>query len=196
MKRLYYFILLLFGLLALSSCTKHQTAKQSLNNFVAYGEEVSNIADQYNMSVVPYIEDNYKPEDPYIAYQISVSDQSSIIIEFSFDAVGNKGVESFTVNYKNENIGLLRTQFNTELFIDIVNAFSGHDIKQDALSSFLDASEEQYSIEKFGWHKQDNELIHKVMMLDFFENRSIWYRLTDDNTEQLTFSGLTKRSTY
>lgn len=101
------------------------------------------------------------------------------------------GREDFYISYNKSASG----DFNVDLFVDLVNAMSGRTLSKEFCQEFLDAPEEDYPGERYGDEKQSYEISYKVHSLNFFEDWVIADTVYNDNTEELSFRGLTKTGT-
>ncbi len=113
----------------------------------------------------------------------------------SNSAETSTGVESFDIEYTKENVKSYN-EYNIKLFVELSNSISGRALTDDDVWEFINAAEDQYPVTKYGRGKASDELISKIRFEDFFENWCLFYTLRADNTETLTFSGLTKNSVY
>ena len=63
----------------------------------------------------------------------------------------------------------------------------------NSCDEFLSAPESKYAASKYGFQKLNGEIIAKEYPLNFFEDWCIFYELTKDHENILSFGGLTKQ---
>ena len=184
---------ILFGLCACT--TKHLSIEQSTKNFAIYQNSLQEIADQYEVELTETKDINIENQNSYKDLCIIISIDVEIKIRIINSAYNSTtGVESFDVDYtlNNENS---ENQFNINLFVDLVNCISGKPISTDFCNEFLDAPETKYAAEKYGYEKLNGEIVAKMYPLNFWEDWTISYILSQQNEETLSFGGLTKQIT-
>lgn len=182
---------LIFGLCGCN--TRHLTVEQSKENFSVYQDSLQNIADEYDLELTATEDKNIENQDSYKDLIISISSDIHIRIRIINSAYeSDKGVESFSIDYKIGNVDS-EDDFNMQLFVDLANCISGKNISVDFCDEFLNAPESKYSAEKYGYKKLNGEIIVKQHPLNFFEDWNISYVLTKDQERTLTFGGLTKQ---
>lgn len=194
MRKVIVAIMLVSFVLSLSGCTtKYITIEQSQKNFSVYQDSLQKIADQYDLKLTAKEDKNIENQDSYKDFIITVSSNSVIEIRVINSAYeSKKGVESFSIQYGISEIDSV-SDYNIPLFIDLVNSVSGREISADFCTEFLNAPENKYSAEKYGYKKLNGEIIAKQLPLNFFEDWNISYILSKDNEGILTFGGLTKQ---
>lgn len=153
--------------------------------FNAYYIEIEAIANENNLEDRFWITDEAKSLKKY---HISVNDTSNIYIEFSTNATEKqKGMGTFSVSYTVSDIST-DNNFDVKLFTAIVNSVSGKKITTDFVTEFLNAPEEEYSVEKYGL-SYGGHAVEKMHALNFWEDWIIGYNLTYDNHAELWFYG-------
>lgn len=186
-------IVCLFGLCG-CVVTKHLTIEQSKKNFETYKKSLQEVADKYGVELTGTVEFNTLNRDDYYTYMdlsIIISDDEKLRIYIENSAIESPtGVESFYIEYTLQNPDSTN-QFNVDLFVDLVNCISGRSISVEFCNEFLTAPESEYAAENYGYTKGDDKLIYKYYPLNFFEDWVIGYVLYKENTEKLTFGGLT-----
>ncbi|MEG0771327.1 MAG: hypothetical protein RR436_05455 [Clostridia bacterium] len=186
-------ILLAFGL---CSCdTKQLTIEQSKKNYIVYEDSLQKVADKYDLKLTLKEDTNLQPQWYDKAFLITISSNIDIEIMLNNSASENKketGAEWVTIRYKIRNEDT-KADFNRELFVDLVNSVSGKNISIDFCNEFLDSPESKYASTKKGSKKLNGEIIAKSTSLNFFEDWNIFYELSKDSDEELTFGGLTKQ---
>lgn len=185
-------LIIVFILLTFCSCnTRHISVEQSKANFVVYEENLQEIVKKYNLVLEEKISKIEGSSDEIKEFHI-VSTNFEIVIWLGNSAIdSNKGVESFTVDYylQKSNFCDDYSEFNLDLFVDLVNCISAKKISGDMCRDFLDSPENKYSSEKYGYTKREEENVKKVYPLNFFEDWVLFYT-SNSNGEVLTFGGL------
>ena len=166
------------------------TAEQSEENLKFYRDEVMNICKEYDVKII-----DSENEKLSIKMYLSVSEDQEIDIDISnsayYDGEVPTGREDFSIGYNKST----SSDYNVDLFVDLVNAMSGRILSKEFCEEFLAASEEDYPCERYGDEKQPDEISHKSYSLNFFEDWNIGDIVYDNNTEELRFTGLTKTGT-
>lgn len=188
MKRTLAFIGMLIMLLILNGCNnvKLLSQEQSLNNFAYYENQLKAVLEPsgLTMSELEIDDDEW---GLYHSFLIVIDDTATITVYLSSNAEKDSaGREEVEIHYKNNDEKAL----DLKLFVEIVNAVSGREISESYCEQFLSAPEEDYSSSR---DKLDNQKIYKYEFLNFDQDWSIGYSLYDDETEELTFWGLTKQ---
>lgn len=185
-------ILLPIFILYICNNVKSLSLEQSKENFVYYENMFKRILKEYSLELEKIPNSNFK-DTPIQEFSIIINDTQYINIRLSNSCYADKtGREEFLITYKKQNS---TDEFNKALFIKLVNAVSGKTITEDYIEKFLSAVEDQYSPEKHGLVKRDNEIIRKYDVLNFGEDWRISYSLFDNKTEELFFVGLTSKGT-
>lgn len=194
MRKAIITIMLISLVFGLSGCTtKHLTIEQSQKNFSVYQDSLQKIANQYNLECTETEDKNIENQASYKDVEIIVSSNSVIkvrIINSAYES--KKGVEGFSIDYKISDIDSV-SDYNIQLFVDLINCISGKEISADFCTEFLNAPESKYSAEKYGYEKRNGEITAKQLPLNFFEDWNISYILSKENEGTLTFGGLTKQ---
>ncbi|MBQ7897019.1 MAG: hypothetical protein IJ323_01205 [Clostridia bacterium] len=180
-------IIMIFTMLSFCSCNREFISiEQSKENFSIYQQSLQEVVEKYDLDLKEVeVQDTYR--DFSITFQ-----NSEILIRLDNSAIAsNEGVESFSIDYylTKDNTDELREEFNINLFVDLVNCISGKTISEDICDEFLNASEEKYSAEKYGYKKIDGVNIAKMHSFNFFEDWIIFYESKSDE-ELLSFGGL------
>ena len=190
-KFVVYMMIIVASMMLVACASNRYSVEESKNNFEGYAEKLSIIADSFGF-VLQEKESSiyYEPDDKYICmvYSIEISSDDRIEITLSnYPERRNKGTEEFTIEYtKNENV----SDYQIDLFVALVNTVSGKSISESYCTSFLNASEEEYSAARFGYQKLNGEVIAKMDHLNFFEDWTIKYLLYGDGAETLMFGGI------
>ena len=166
------------------------TTEQSEENLKFYKDEILNICQEYDVKIIDSEEKKLS-----LKMYLSVSADQEIDIDISNSAYyGDEdlvGREDFSIGYYKSS----SSEYNVDLFADLVNAMSGKKLFKEFCEEFLAAPEENYPCERYGDKKQSDEISHKSYSLNFFEDWNIGDIVYDDNTEELRFTGLTKTGT-
>lgn len=150
--------------------------------------ELELIIDEYNLETKVSITDKTKSLNKYY---IVVNDESRINVEFSTNSTDTqKGNGTFSISYTISDVSD-DSNFDVELFTEIVNSISGKTITTDFVTEFLTAPEEKYSVKKYGL-SGDDYAISKMHALNFWEDWVIGYELTYDGYAELWFYGYIK----
>ena len=181
-------ILVLF----LTGCSVKAIPKQeSLENVEQYKQEIESIAEAADYEM--FYESFEAGEEFYMLELWTIENAEREIIEiyinFEQDEAG-KVVERVDVSYDiNET-----EDFDFDLFVDVVNVFSGKKITEEICSELIEDPKDKYS-----WEQEDLEymdlLIGRQKFLNFFEDWSLEYTVDKEQTETLSFWGLTEAST-
>lgn len=185
MKKVILMLTMVLFSLGLVGCTNDFSVDQSEKKLEVYRAVLQKIADEHEVVLTGIWEDLIG----YREYSISISDDEEIHI-YMWCYPNTAG--SFRMEYilDNENYD---NEFDVELFVDLVNGISGRTLSYEFCMDFLDAPESEYSVERYGYGKDDDEIISKMEHLNFFEDWTLYYTLYDTQTEYLTFGGLPKQ---
>lgn len=178
----------------LSACGGHQVSvEQSQKNFTTYLSLLEDVVNEYGAELIETMDINIEDQDSYMDLGIEISNDETIAIRMINSAYDSKkGTESFSIDYvlNNEDDD---HQFNIDLFVELVNCISKKPISTTFCEEFLDAPENVYSAEDYGHSKQNGEIIFKLYSFNFSEDWTLCYILYEDQTERLTFGGLTSQ---
>ena len=157
-------------------------------DYQVYKKKIMSIASKYNCDFFETQEEGYK------TYNLKIDNYSDIEISFKKKMSNNFledlfWIERFDVRYVINNKN--KTKYNVSLFTDLVNEFSGKKIGYVSCKEFLEADESKYKVSAYGFTKNEDELIHKLEYLNFFEDWMIEYVLYSDDHEELYFWGRT-----
>ncbi|GEM_PF-3551832 len=191
-KFLLLFVILLFYL-PVFGCTipqkQYVAFSTSKDNFKEYVAQVEQILE----------EKEYKPikkeiDDVKMIMSIKLDEEFSIELRLYNSGIPTSpGLEDFAMEYQH-NLYKGTAEFDTELFVDLVNAISGRKITKTYCDTFLEAPEEKYSAAKYGYSGENGPTIYKIDMLNFWEDWIISYECYAFDSEILEFSGLTEAS--
>lgn len=190
MRRVYALLGVLGMCFFLGGCNVQLVSQeQSRSNFDYYEEQMSAVLEPYGLML-----DVQSSEDTelgiYRTFSVVLDGAAIISVSFSSNATKeSRGREEFEIIY---HIGG-EEAFNLELFTSIVNVVSGMELSADACETFLSDSEEDHSPARYGLKKTDDQTIWKYEFLNNGEDWSIGYSLYRDETEELTFWGVTKQ---
>lgn len=168
------------------------TSEQSAENFKFYKGEIEDICEKYDVKII-----DIEKERSFLELHLSVSGTQKIDISMTNstyyygDTTTSAGKEDFSIGYNKS----LASDFNVDLFVELVNAISGKTLSKEFCQEFLDAPEEDYPCKRYGDKKEPNEKSYKLYSLNLFENWFIADTVYNDNTEELSFRGLTKTGT-
>lgn len=182
-------LVICFSLYMTACPTVGLTIEQSKKNFEIYEDLIFEIADRYGYEVEEEVffpdtnQDSYK----YLYIEISNMEKITILMQNSAVYESETGGESVNVDYSIARIG--EAAFDTELFVELVNAVSGKKITEEVCKEFLQAPSDKYPPER----KLQGELISKAKYFNFFQDWGLFYVLTYENEEILSFGGLTKQ---
>lgn len=189
-------ISILLSVVFLAGCSvKTVSVQESRENIERYKTEVEQIAEAagyiVSYEVFEQPSDDIVPEE----WMIEIDKNVRISIYFEFDeAAPNEVTERVSVWYVVEHSEEFGKKFDLELFVNIVNVFSGEKITTDTCAELIEDPKGEYS-----WEQEDLEysslLIGKQKFLNFFEDWSLIYRVDKEHTERLEFWGLTEAST-
>lgn len=190
LKRTFTFVGVFIMLLILNGCNvKRLSMEQSQNNFADYENQLKEVLEPYGltMSELSTEQDEIRL---YRSFLIALDDTTTVTVYFSSNATQDRnGREEVEIIYYN-NDGKI---FDLNLFTKIVNSVSGREISENYCEQFLSDPEEKHLPSRYGIDKTDSQKIYKYEFLNFGEDWSIGYSLYDDETEELTFWGLTKQ---
>lgn len=182
-------------ILMFSGCTsfKYLSNQQTESNFTSYMNDIAEqltgkgrIINRTNPSIDEY--------GIYCTAQI-ILDDGDVSIAIDNETLGETGIERFEVIYSKELSSLNDAgTLDLETFTSIVNCISGKTLDLEFCRSFLDAPESDFSPQRYGLSKLERQLIFKMAFLNWLEDWSISYEITDDLTESLCFWGVTKNS--
>lgn len=192
MKRIFMFLGVVIMILNLTGCnSKLLSLQQSQKNFTYYENQLKLILKSYDLTMSE--QSTEKVENGlYRSFLIGINDTMTITVNFSSNASQDrKGREEVEIIYKNND----KKPFNIKLFTEIVNVVSSREISENYCEKFLSDPEENHSPSRYGINKSDRQKIFKYEFLNFGEDWSIGYSLYDNETEDLTFWGLTKQLT-
>lgn len=192
MKSKIFSTIVIISLLILYGCNTNQvTLEQSKENFINYYDYIQKIVKQYGCELVKTQNPMVENQDSCMDLDIYISENEKIYMRFINSAYSSsKGTESFSIEYTISNNKTNNT-FKIDLFVDLINSVSGKLISNEFCSSFLQAPEEQYSAEDYGFSKSDGVTIYKYYPLNFMEDWTIYYIQNEDNDEVLLFGGYT-----
>ena len=193
MKKFLLLVIIFLFCLSVFGCTMPQRQYVELNaskdNFKEYVVQVEQILE----------EKGYKPikkeiDDVKMTLSIKIDEEFSIELRLYHSGTPTSlGLENFVMEY-NHNLYKSTTEFDTELFVDLVNAISGREITKTYCDTFLEAAEKKYSAAKYGYSGENGPTIYKIDMLNFWEDWIISYQCYALDSEILEFSGLTEAS--
>ena len=190
MRRVYALLGVLSMCFFLGGCNVQLVSQeQSRSNFDYYEEQMSAVLEPYGLILDVQSSEN---TDLGLYRSFSVALDGAAIISASFSSNATKesrGREEFEIIY---HIGGDEA-FNLELFTGIVNVVSGMELSASACETFLSDSEEDHSPVRYGLKKADDQTIWKYEFLNNGEDWSLGYSLYRDETEELTFWGITKQ---
>ena len=203
MKRIMAFVIAFALVLGLTGCncwtkTQSLTQEEAKKNFSNYEEQLKAVLTPYHLTLTrDAAEDDDSKYGIYRNYVIDLNDETYVKVWLHCNA--NKdvsgwpdtGYEMFSVDYYSDG----NREFNLELFTDIVNTISGRKITKEYCETFLSDPEEKHPASKYGLKKTEGEKVRKSESLNFWDDWSIDYILYDDETEEFSFSGLTKEGT-
>lgn len=177
-------------ILNLTGCNpKSLSLEQSQRNFTCYENQLKVILESYGLTMSELSTEKVE-NGLYRRFLIVLSDTMTVTVNFSSNASQDrKGREEVEVIYKNND----RKPFNLKLFTEIVNVVSSREISESYCEKFLSDPEDKHSPSRYGIDKSDGQKIFKYEFLNFGEDWSIGYSLYDNETEELTFWGLTKQ---
>lgn len=192
--KVFCLFVVIFSFTYLTGCFNavHITSEQSAENFKFYKGEIEDICEKYDVKII-----DIEKKRSFLELHLSVSGIQEIDINMTNstyyygDTATSAGREDFSIRYNKS----LASDFNVDLFVDLVNAMSGRTLSKEFCQEFLDAPEEDYPGERYGDEKQSYEISYKVHSLNFFEDWVIADTVYNDNTEELSFRGLTKTGT-
>ena len=166
------------------------TTEQSEENFKFYKDEIISICKKYDVKIT-----DSEEKKLLVELYLSVIKEQEIYIRIINSAYyGDEdlvGREDFYISYNKST----SSNFNVDLFVDLVNAMSGKKLFKEFCEDFLAAPEEDYPGERYGDEKAYYEKSYKVHSLNLFEDWVIADTVYNDNTEELSFRGLTKTGT-
>lgn len=198
MKKFSLIAITLAFLLLFSGCVVNKVSvTESVDNFTAYAERLTEVAEEAGFELTEVKIEN---KSNYVChqYEIEIDDGQKIQIEFSNHSDG--GVESAEyfniICYSKSNDF---SDLDTALMASLINSVSGKEVTASYLNDFLAAPEEEYASEKFGMTKTEEHEIYKFDMLNFWEDWGISYELYtevqwDDTRQKLNLWGLTEAS--
>ena len=192
--KVFCLFVVIFSFTYLTGCFNavHITSEQSAENFKFYKGEIEDICEKYDVKII-----DIEKERSFLELHLSVSGTQKIYISMTNstyyygDTTTSTGKEDFSIGYNKSST----SDFNVDLFVELVNAISGKTLSKEFCQKFLDAPEEDYPCERYGDEKEPNEKSYKLYSLNLFENWFIADTVYDDNTEELVFIGLTKTGT-
>ena len=189
LRRVYAFLGMLSMCFFLGGCNVQLVSReQSRSNFDYYEEQMRAVLEPYGL-----ILDMQSSEDTelglYRSFSVALDGAAIISVSFSGNATKeSRGREEFEIIY---HIGSEKA-FDLELFTRIVNVVSGMELTASDCETFLSDSEEDHSPARYGLKKTDAQTIWKYEFLNNGEDWSLGYSLYRDETEELTFWGITK----
>ena len=149
---------------------------------------IESLTDKYNLEYKDRVTDEI---NSLKQYYIIVNDKQRIDITFSTNATETqKGNGTFSISYTISDVSD-DNNFDVDLFTEVVNSISGKTITKVFTTEFLTASEEKYSVEKYGL-SGGGYAVEKMHALNFWEDWIISYELTYDNNAELRFYGYVK----
>lgn len=170
---------------------KEYTLSQSQEHFKLFKEKLEKLSDDYSYDLSEVECDYIDDKDSYLYLEITNGSNENIQINMINSVYeSDKGTESFDIVYDIADTGS-EAKFNTHFFVNIFNSLSDQKIDEETLIKFLDAPEDEYSAEKYGYKKQDGELVEKCFYYDFWETLGFHYVMTDD-LQELRSGGLLK----
>ena len=189
-------ISILLSIIFLTGCgVKTVAVQESLENIERYKTEVEQIVKSSGCDM-SYENTGIDADDIFAEeWIIEINENERININFEFDETEtDEVVERVSVWYVVEHSEEFGKKFDLELFVNIVNVFSGKKITTDTCAELIEDPKGEYS-----WEQEDLEysslLIGKQKFLNFFEDWSLIYRVDKEHTERLEFWGLTAVST-
>ncbi len=194
MKRISFLIVIFVVLIALSGCqvvNVNLTAEQSKENFEVYKEQLNTLLKPYDL-VLNEKQTEVTEHTAFRSFYVNIDENT----EISLYLKNLTGREEFELRYENGS----NKEIDTALFTGFVNIISGVEITKEHCDTFLSAPEEKYLPSKYGRNnKSAGTKICKFeairLKVDLFEEWGLDYTLNNDDTETLTFSGLTKKGT-
>lgn len=195
MKRIIIFGIVLGLLLGLTGCsiinTKSVTQEQAKKHFADYEKQLKTVLKPYHLTMIREEEDDDDSKyGIYRHYLIALDDTAHVEVYFRSNAtkdvngLSDTGREEFSVIYYNDDI---QKEINVELFVNLVNTVSGRTITKEHCEMLLSDPEGNDD------EKQKGEKIRKED--SSWNDWAIGYTLYDDDTEELSFGGLTKEGT-
>ena len=183
---------------------KRVTKEQALKNFATYQTSLQEVSDKYNVKLKDITNEWFdeiceETPDNIKIFQIVLSKHENIEIRFDFScenseessSLKDKGTENFDISYNIDNKS--KGNFNANLFVDLANSVSGRKLSLDFCKDFLNAPESKYPASNYGLDKCDGEKIEKSYSLNFYIDWMLYYTLKDDDSEELSFGGFTKK---
>ena len=173
---------------------KYLEAGESRHNFKLYEAELKSLADEYGYELTKevYSVESYNSDDQ-VFYDISLNGEKIIGLSFSNSSFLNPdttiGRERFGVEMLQRN-----GDYDYELFVRIVNMFSGKKITEDFCreKSVKLKKDCENDLENVG--KRDSYSIYKPCDLTFFQDWTYSYTITE-SCEMISFGGLTDNGT-
>jgi len=171
-----------------------QTAEQSQKNYEKYYNALT------SLSILHHLQIEKIGDGDIVHKGLKITLDRTHKIEIYFEnncyltEISNRGLESFSVSYYNENAA--GEPFDIKLFVEIVNAISGRKIKMNYISRFLEDCQENEISSKYEFEKLEGELVSIRDPLNFAEDWVTTYVLREDASERLVFWGATKYGTW
>ena len=190
MKKIFALVGALIMFLFLNGCNvKLLSIEQSQKNFAYYENQLNAVLDSYDLEMSELSTEKVEI-GLYRSFLIVVDQTTTITVNFSSNATQNtKGREEVEIIYSNVD----KKKFDLTLFIKIVNSVSGREVSESYCKQFLTDPEEKHLPSRYGIDKADTQKVYKYEFLNRGEDWSIGYSMYDDETEELTFWGLTKQ---
>lgn len=196
MKKLVCLFLVVLICIGLAACSFDNltavTLAETKQNFLLYNDKIEKLISKQNIK-----KHNMNSDNTNMSFSIQIEKNFLIYIEIENSTNNHSpGIERVTVNYRHEHVAEQKSEeFNISLFVELVNCISGKEISVQECLDFLNASENEFSPEKYNLEKTKDQLVLKINYLDFFQNWLLKYEQNSCNEETLTFWGLTKAST-
>lgn len=177
-------------LFLLNGCsTRLLSQEQSEKNFAYYEEQLKATVEPFRLDIseVSYDRSEY---GLYRTLSITPGEQAAITLKLTNNAGQNgRGGETVYIEYTSHG----ENSLDPRLFTEIVNTVSGREITESYCRQFLSDPEEKHSPLRYDIEKEDYKKIYKYEFLNWWQDWSLGYSLYDDDTEELTFWGLTKQ---
>lgn len=192
MKKAFWILTIIFSLTA---CNVQEVPLDEVyDNIEWYEQQMHAITNNAGYKLKEEIDENIDTSC-YKNWMVKIDDTSEIWISVDFSTYeSEETAERFDVVYTIEESKNPKESFELELFVDIVNVFSGKEIDAAFCEEFLQDPKQKYTLEEE--ELEYSALIDgKFRFLNFFEDWAIEYSLDEEYNERLSFWGLTKAST-
>lgn len=190
---------------------KRVSNEQSVGNFEVYKADIEKVAYNYGYVLIEaddvdsYWQDEYAcdceiescimNDDDFMVYtkEYAIEIDDGSIIEIWLQNWNH--YEEFSIEYSTEisHMEDMNKTVPVTFFVELINAVSGRQITEEYCNKFLNADEEDYSPQRYGFEKGVHALVYKFDFLNFFEDWAIEYELTNHYEERLSFWGLCKQ---